>query len=118
MQPASHPASQPAGQPTRQDSQPTRQPASQSGSQPETHEIADLGGDLSPELVQIGASKNADTGGDSVQKTSTNRSISELPFSCSPPRACEVLGIDFSVVLGVNFWTACSAKCVAPSRIL
>ena len=41
-----------------------------------------------------------------VQKNSTDRSILEHPsFSCSPPRACEVLGIDFSVVLGACFWT-------------
>ena len=41
----------------------------------------------------------------SCKKTSTDRSISEHPFSCSPPRACEVLGIDFSVVPGACFWT-------------
>ena len=34
----------------------------------ETHEIADLGGDLSPRVGPNWASKNADTGGDFVQK--------------------------------------------------
>ena len=69
-----------------------------------------LGGIYPPELVQIGQAKTQILGVILCKKTSTDRSISEHPFSCSPPLSSEVLGIDFVVVLGVNFWTQFAPK--------